>query len=188
MAFSVVIRRAAIVLRWACSETCRPRHATLASYISSRSEILCPRFHQFAALLEEIPARVGGLGLVLDHVRKRRLHDRVRRVGPLGRIVAEARPRPAVSFQLADTKQIISFRPKPFPTDLPTWTDWRSVGESELARGRERRRAQGRGHQPDLGHPTCVGCENHAPKGVQIVLPDRSKRRAMNAVVQSGWG
>ena len=38
--------------------------------------------HQCTPLLEEIAARVRGLGLGLvpDRVRKRRLHDRVRRV------------------------------------------------------------------------------------------------------------
>ena len=58
----------------------------------SGGEVLRPRLHQCAALLEEIAARVGGLGLVPDHVRQRRLHDRVRGVGPLRGVVPEARP------------------------------------------------------------------------------------------------
>ena len=53
-----------------------------------------------------------------------------------------SRPRAEKRFQLYDTKQIIAFGPKPFPTNLPTWADWRSVGESEMSRGRERQRAQ----------------------------------------------
>ena len=40
------------------------------------------------------PARVGGLDLAPDSLRKRRLHDGARRMGPLGRPVAEARPEP----------------------------------------------------------------------------------------------
>ena len=52
------------------------------------------RLHRGAPLLEGIAARAGGLGLVPDHVRKRRLHDRVRRLGLLGCIVVEAPPEP----------------------------------------------------------------------------------------------
>ena len=33
----------------------------------------------------------------------------------------------------------------------------------------------------------CVRRVNHAPKGVQIALPDRSIRRAMKAVLQSAF-
>ena len=33
----------------------------------------------------------------------------------------------------------------------------------------------------------CVRCENHAPKGVPIALPDRSNRREKKAVVQSAF-
>ena len=36
-------------------------------------------------------------------------------------------------------------------------------------------------------HHRCVGCANQAPKGVQIVLPGRSNRRAMKAVVQTAF-
>ena len=39
--------------------------------------------HQCSPLLEEIAARAGDLGPVPDHMRKRRLHDRVRRMGSL---------------------------------------------------------------------------------------------------------
>ena len=60
----------------------------------SGSKVLRPRLNQGARLLEETAARVGGLGLVLDHVRQRRFHHRMRRMGPLGRIVAEARAEP----------------------------------------------------------------------------------------------
>ena len=98
------------------------------------------------------------------------------------------RPRAKKRLQLSDTKHFIPFGAKPFPTNLPTWTDWRSMGESELVRGRVRRRAKGGGHQSDLGHPRCVGCENHAPKGVLIAFPDRSNRREMKAVVQPVFG
>ena len=91
--------------------------------------------HELAALLQKVGAGIGGFGLVRDNVRTRRLHDRVRCTGALARPIPEARPRADVSLQLADTKQTISFGPKPSLTNLPTWTDWRSVGESELARG-----------------------------------------------------
>ena len=107
-----------------------------------------PPLHELAAPVEQVTALVGGFGLVLDGVRERRLADFARDIRSFRRPYAEARPRADVSFQLTDTKSIISFGPKPFPTNLPTWTDWRSVGESELARGRERRRAQGRGKGP----------------------------------------
>ena len=49
--------------------------------------------HQYAPFLEQVAARAG-LGLVPDRMRKRRLHDRMRRMGPLGRIVPKARPEP----------------------------------------------------------------------------------------------
>ena len=79
-----------------------PAHTAVVSWTSGH--LLCAMFrsppnrinviHQCAQLLEEIAARVGGLSLVPDRVRKRRLHDRVWRVGSLCRIVAEARPEP----------------------------------------------------------------------------------------------
>ena len=40
----------------------------------------------------EITVRVGGLGLVPDRIRERRLRDGMRRMGLLSRTVAEARP------------------------------------------------------------------------------------------------
>ena len=52
-----------------------------------------------------------------------------------------ARPRPGENLQLSDIKHIIALGPKLFPTNLPTWTDWRSAGESELARARVPERA-----------------------------------------------
>ena len=57
-----------------------PDAAVGAIAAPSGREVLRPRLHQRAPLLEEIVARAGGLGLVLDHVRERRLHDRMRRV------------------------------------------------------------------------------------------------------------
>ena len=51
-----------------------------------------PELHQGAPLLEEVAARVGGLGLVPDHVRKHRLHHRVRRMGWVGGVVTEPLP------------------------------------------------------------------------------------------------
>ena len=43
--------------------------------------------------------------------------------------------RPRVSLQLTEMKHIISPALEPFPTNLPTWTDGWTVGESALARG-----------------------------------------------------
>lgn len=42
--------------------------------------------------------------------------------------------RPSVRFQLADTKHLISFALESLRKNLPTWADWRTVVESELAR------------------------------------------------------
>ena len=36
-------------------------------------------------------------------------------------------------------------------------------------------------------HQRCVGCVNHAPKGVLIALPDRSSCRAMKAELLSAF-
>ena len=195
-----------------------------------RVQVARPSVHQPPTLLEQITTRVGRFRPVLESVCKRRLSNFARDVRPLLCPYAEARPRAEVSFQLADKKHIIPIGPKPFPTNLPTWTDWRSVGESELTRGRERRRAQGRGkcsfrpwnrrsageasahsgsfagiavipcrprsgpprpertetgrgHQPDLGHPRCVGCENQAPKGVENRNSATHPRSAESPVV-----
>ena len=52
------------------------------------------RLHQRAPPLEQIAARVSGLGLVLDHVRERCFHDRVRRADPLCGVAADARTEP----------------------------------------------------------------------------------------------
>ena len=81
-----------------------------------------------APVLEQIVARIGGDGRRAVHVRQRELQEQLVHV-VLPRPVLEARPRPDVSFQLTDIKDIISPAPGPFPTKLPTWNDWRSVGE-----------------------------------------------------------
>ena len=55
----------------------------------SAGEVFPTRLHQCAPLLEETAPRAGGLGLVLDHMRERRHHDRVRRADPLCGVAAE---------------------------------------------------------------------------------------------------
>lgn len=42
--------------------------------------------------------------------------------------------RSGANLQLTDIYNIISPALESFPTNLPTWTDWRTVGESELGR------------------------------------------------------
>ena len=56
------------------------------------AQIRGPIVHQPPPTLEQIRPRVGRLGLVADHVRKRRLDHLPRVVGLLGRLVAETRP------------------------------------------------------------------------------------------------
>ena len=56
------------------------------------AQIRGPIVHQPPPTLEQIRPRVGRLGLVADHVRKRRLDHLPRVVGLLGRPVAETRP------------------------------------------------------------------------------------------------
>ena len=79
-----------------------PAHTAVVS--STSGHLLCAMFgcrpnriniiHKCAPLIEKIAAHVGGLDLVPDRMRKRRVHDRMQRMGLLGRRVAEARPDP----------------------------------------------------------------------------------------------
>ena len=85
--------------------------------------VVGPCLHDRAPLLEQVVARVGGDGRGALHVRQRELREQLVHV-VLPRPVLEARPRAKKSLQLSDTKYIISFGTKPFPTNLPTWTDW----------------------------------------------------------------
>ena len=65
--------------------------------ISSPKAAICdtrPSCSTWMRFLEEIAARVGGLGLVLDRVRERCFHDRVRRADPLCGVAADARTEP----------------------------------------------------------------------------------------------
>jgi len=58
----------------------------VSAIAGSAGEVFRPVLHQRTPPLEEIAARVGGFGLVPDRMRERRHHDRVRGVGPLGRL------------------------------------------------------------------------------------------------------
>ena len=97
----------------------------------SGSKALRPGVHQCAPFLEETAARVGRLDLVPDHVHECRLHDRMRRMGPLGRMAAEARSDARSAAAENRTPQAPWGRPKSpevprqskYPRPYPRWTD-----------------------------------------------------------------
>ena len=78
---------------------CRSRFAAMPSAARTAGRLrgangLGPGNHQRPALVHEVASRVRRLGLGPDRLRKRRLHDRMRRMGLPGRMIAEARSEP----------------------------------------------------------------------------------------------
>ena len=74
------------------------------------------------------------------------------------------------------------------PGPMAAWgeVDRRDIAGLEEAEGLGEFRPERR-HEFSACCGRCVGCENDAPTGVPIPLPDRSKRRAMNAVVHPAF-
>ena len=94
------------------------------------------RLHRCTPLLEEIAVRVRSLGLVPDRMRKRRLHDRVRRMGLIDRIVAEPRPCGVDGIQPAHTELEIYF------ADITTRLITRAMGSDGDDTTLDRRRVK----------------------------------------------